>query len=234
MAQLKLNVSLTLFIVGFLCTLASSHTAYQYLMFVTQWPKSVCYSMSVPCSKTPPIVFTVHGLWPSNYTGSTLTCSGAPFDEPLMNQPQQAALKAHLEQHSWPDVLQGNHMGFWRHEWSAHGSCSDNVFAQTEYFKWCDEMWKEKPINEILGRSSIVPGRNKYYSRPDIENAIRANTSHTPDIRCTLVSGTYMLFEVVICVDYYGKNIVDCVVRSKTPAMKTFCPPSNPSILYPN
>ncbi|PRQ25741.1 putative ribonuclease T2 [Rosa chinensis] len=45
----------------------------------------------------------------------------------------QTVLKANLDQHSWSDVEKGNHIGFWKHEWQAHGQCLDTVFPVSTY-----------------------------------------------------------------------------------------------------
>ena len=125
----------------------------------------------------------------------------------------QPRLIADLER-SWPDVLRGLHMSFWRHEWNAHGRCCDSVFPQTQYFQWCHNRWGQKVIGNILAQSSIIPGKN--YSLSAIENAIRANTARTPYIRCVTSrkDRSVLLMEVVICYDYRGNNILDCKPKS--------------------
>ena len=79
----NMKVALIVISLALVFVLTSSAGNYQYLLFVQQWPKSVCYDGG--CTKAPPSVFTTHGLWPANYSGATLTCSGAGFNEPLVS-----------------------------------------------------------------------------------------------------------------------------------------------------
>ncbi|KAK9920003.1 hypothetical protein M0R45_028571 [Rubus argutus] len=125
----KPNVAFVLIIactcLALMFSTTSSSTPYQYLLFVQQWSKTVCANQC----KAPSPVFTIHGLWPASYAGPQLSCTGAAFDPAQMNQ--HPVLKANLETKSWPDVIRGQHEGFWKHEWDTHGKCSDNVFPQT-------------------------------------------------------------------------------------------------------
>lgn len=41
---------------------------YQYLQMVYQWPPAFCRRQKPICNPNPPKHFTIHGLWPSNWT----------------------------------------------------------------------------------------------------------------------------------------------------------------------
>jgi hypothetical protein len=57
---------------------------------VHQWPTAFCAERDQdPCIKNgnppPPRIFTIHGLWPSNFSHTPPRCDGALFNETLVH-----------------------------------------------------------------------------------------------------------------------------------------------------
>ena len=52
---------------------------FDYFQMVQQWPPATC--SGVRCYANPPAMFTIHGLWPSNYSNVPLICTGQPFNQ---------------------------------------------------------------------------------------------------------------------------------------------------------
>lgn len=82
---------------------------------------------------------------------------------------------------SWPDVENGKHMEFWKHEWNDHGVCSRNTFGQTQYFQETHMLWS-KPINNLTAilKNVIQPGPLQEFNASDIEGPIKLATGKKP------------------------------------------------------
>ncbi|XP_022945020.1 ribonuclease 1-like isoform X1 [Cucurbita moschata] len=103
--------------------------SFDYFQMVLQWPPATCKTKDVVCYTAPPKMFTIHGLWPSYFSGDMVVCTSKPKLDPTK---QLAPLKTQLEMY-WPDVISGDHETFWKHEWDKHGKCS--LFTQYQYFE---------------------------------------------------------------------------------------------------
>nr|ANE23703.1 S RNase [Prunus dulcis] len=56
--------------------------SYDYFQFVQQWPPVTCRFSTRPRNQHRPLqIFTIHGLWPSNYSNPTMpsNCIGLQF-----------------------------------------------------------------------------------------------------------------------------------------------------------
>ena len=42
---------------------------------VLQWPPATCKTKDVVCYTAPPKMFTIHGLWPSYFSGDMVVCT---------------------------------------------------------------------------------------------------------------------------------------------------------------
>ncbi|XP_073225753.1 ribonuclease S-6-like [Cicer arietinum] len=107
----------------FLLLLSTSYGAYDYYKLAQQWPTTYCRHSSqtimMPCNPNVPIKFTLHGLWPSNHSGSTSSyCSQTKLNNTLIVGNLRTRLIA-----EWPN-LNGGDFKFWSHEWEKHGTCS--------------------------------------------------------------------------------------------------------------
>ncbi|BFG24446.1 hypothetical protein CerSpe_107200 [Prunus speciosa] len=187
--------------------MTSCANPYQYLMFVQQWPKSICRMARCSPSARSLLEFKIHGLWPSNFSVYELkNCTGADLD--LIEMKNNKSLQSELVK-SWPDVKDNDHMKFWGSQYKKHGKCSDNTFPQLEYFIVSNQMWKNYNISKMFEsypKSPIVPGAKKKYSISDLLAAIKHVTKFDPNIRCK----NSILSEVVICFNSRGRDVIDC------------------------
>ena len=64
-----------------LCPL-TINSSFQYLTFVQQWPKGYCTVNPSRCQRIPlPTVFTIHGLWPGNFTKILQICTTTSYTQ---------------------------------------------------------------------------------------------------------------------------------------------------------
>nr|CBD77385.1 putative relic S-RNase [Coffea canephora] len=147
-----------------LCPL-TINSSFQYLTFVQQWPKGYCTTNPSRCQRNPlPTVFTVHGLWPGNFTKILQNCTKTAYT-PLQNF--QDWNNRNLR---WPDLanpsptMQNFHQprfqSFWKHEWTKHGTCSENMYPQATYFSRTIQLSQGHNILNYLATGNISPGSN--------------------------------------------------------------------------
>nr|WRO64822.1 self-incompatibility RNase [Prunus salicina] len=206
MAILKSTLAFLVLAFAFFFCYVMSSGSYDYFQFVQQWPPTNCKFRK--CSKPRPLQrFTIHGLWPSNYSNPTKpsNCTGLQFEARKVYPQLQSDLKI-----SWPDVESGNHTKFWEDEWNKHGKCSEQTLNQRQYFERSHAMWTSFNITEILINASIVPHPTKTWSYSDIIAPIKTATGRTPLLRCKLDKKTQLLHEVVFCYEYKAKKQIDC------------------------
>nr|ADZ74121.1 self-incompatibility associated ribonuclease S1 [Prunus pseudocerasus] len=192
----------------FLCFIMSTGS-YVYFQFVQQWPPTNCrVRIKRPCSNPRPLqYFTIHGLWPSNYSNPTKpsNCNGSQFDTRKVSPKMRIKLKK-----SWPDVESGNDTRFWKDEWNKHGTCSEERLNQMQYFERSHDMWLSYNITEILKNASIVPHPTQTWTYSDIVSPIKTATGRTPTLRCKQDKKTQLLHEVVFCYEYNALKQIDC------------------------
>nr|WRO64817.1 self-incompatibility RNase [Prunus salicina] len=222
MAMLKLSLAfLVLAFAFFLCFIMSTGDgSYDYFQFVQQWPPTNC-RVRTKCSNPRPLqIFTIHGLWPSNYSNPTMpsNCIGSQFNESKLYPHLRSKLKR-----SWPDVESGNDANFWGREWNKHGKCSEQTLNLMQYFQRSHEMWYSFNITGILKNASIVPSPNQTWTYTDIVSALKTRTKRTPLLRCKAKSQPknqaksqpksqvpQLLHEVVLCYEYKALKLIDC------------------------
>ncbi|KAJ6322439.1 hypothetical protein OIU77_012311 [Salix suchowensis] len=117
-------------------------------------------------------------------------------------------------QKNWPTLAcpSGNGVGFWTHEWEKHGTCSESVLDQHGYFQAALGLQKQVNLLQALTSAGINPdGRS--YSLSNIKSAIQETVGFTPWIECnTDTSGNSQLYQIYLCVDTTGKNLIECPV----------------------
>nr|BAJ41469.1 S-ribonuclease 4 [Prunus persica] len=210
MAMLKPSLAfLVLAFAFFLCFIMSTGS-YVYFQFVQQWPPTTCRLSSKSSNQHRPLQrFTIHGLWPSNYSNPTKpsNCNGSRFNFTKVYPQLRTKLKK-----SWPDVESGNDTKFWESEWNKHGTCSEQTLNQMQYFEVSHDMWRSYNITEILKNASIIPSATKKWSYSDIVAPIKAATKRTPLLRCKQEKKTQLLHlhEVVFCYEYNALKQIDC------------------------
>nr|AAL35959.2 RNase [Prunus dulcis]ABU94954.1 S-RNase [Prunus dulcis] len=213
----------------FLCFIMSTSGdgSYVYLQFVQQWPPTTCRFSGKPSNNRRPLpIFTIHGIWPSNYSNPRMrsNCTGSQFKKILSPR-----LRSKLER-AWPDVESGNDTKFWEDEWNKHGKCSEQTLNQMQYFERSHQMWSSFNITNILEKASIVPNATQTWTYSDILSPIKAATQRIPLLRCKgnpqrqaksqpknrgksqpkSQATTQLLHEVVLCYEYNALKLIDC------------------------
>nr|AJP09159.1 S12 S-RNase [Prunus tenella] len=202
MGMLKSSLAfLVLAFAFFLCFIMSTGS-YVYFQFVQQWPPTTCRLSSKPSNQHRPLQrFTIHGLWPSNYSNprKPSNCNGSPH--------MRSKLKI-----SWPDVESGNDTRFWEGEWNKHGTCSEERLNQMQYFERSHDIWMSYNITKILKNASIIPSATQKWTYSDIVSPIKTATGRTPLLRCKQDKKTQLLHlhEVVFCFEYNALKQIDC------------------------
>nr|ACU25553.1 self-incompatibility associated ribonuclease S2 [Prunus pseudocerasus] len=212
MGMLKSSLAFLVLAFAFFFCYVMSSGSYDYFQFVQQWPPTNCKVRGKPCSKPRPLqYFTIHGLWPSNYSNPTMpsNCNGLKFEDRKVYPQLRSKLKR-----SWPDVESGNDTKFWESEWNKHGRCSEQTLNQMQYFEGSHDMWKSFNITNILKNASIIPNATQTWSYSDIASPIKAATKRTPLLRCKRdpkhPNKPQLLHEVVFCYDYNAIKQIDC------------------------
>ncbi|CDP00337.1 unnamed protein product [Coffea canephora] len=214
--QFKSLVFLHLFLLqclSYIC-LVQSH---DFFFVVQMWPGSYCDTKRVSCcyrAAGKPTDFTIHGLWPHfNNNSIPQDCNRKnPF-----NKAKVSDLTTKLEK-TWPTFKCGRKSSsakFWSHEWTKHGTCSEDVLDQHAYFKAALNIKDKVNLLEILKNAGIQPD-GKFYKLDDIKEAIKAGTGYNPVIECnTDASGNIQLYQVYLCVDSAGSSLIECPVTLK-------------------
>nr|ABG49099.1 S13-RNase [Pyrus pyrifolia] len=189
---------------------SSSTVGFDYFQFTQQYQPAACNSNPTPCKDPPAKLFTVHGLWPSNWNlPDPIFCKNTTIT------PQQIGhIEAQLEI-IWPNVLnRTDHVGFWEREWLKHGTCGyPTIRDDMHYLKTVIKMYitQKQNVSAILSKAMIQPnGQNR--SLVDIENAIRSGTNNTkPKFKCQKNTRTTTeLVEVTLCSDRDLTKFINC------------------------
>nr|Q38717.1 RecName: Full=Ribonuclease S-4; AltName: Full=S4-RNase; AltName: Full=Stylar glycoprotein 4; Flags: Precursor [Antirrhinum hispanicum]CAA65320.1 S4-RNase [Antirrhinum hispanicum] len=177
-----------------------------YLKLVLQWPKSFCLINSRKCQRNPlPSNFTIHGLWPDNYTRQApQSCTTNNFQRFTDTDIEQRM------EESWPDLKQQSIAGlsynFWQDQWRKHGSCCFPPHESEIYFLKALELKDRLDVLTILENNNFNPGTPQPFSVLRVFNTISRAIGKTPILKC---AQSY-LKEVVICVDNNGASVVHC------------------------
>ncbi|WVY95908.1 hypothetical protein V8G54_028059 [Vigna mungo] len=142
---LKLFFILSLFFSG-------SAVGFQYWKMAQNWPRGFCKYNTCDASKTKPLKFTIHGLWPSDY-GKQQPEFCSVNNRSSVNLTKELVVKLNQD---WPSYDALTNTEFWSHEWRKHGSCS--LLSQIDYFKLALEIYAKNDIQQILGNSNISSG----------------------------------------------------------------------------
>ncbi|XP_010527909.1 PREDICTED: ribonuclease 1 [Tarenaya hassleriana] len=214
----RVNASLVfILIVIFPCASVLSASAdFDFFYFVQQWPGSYCDTKKSCCYPTtgkPAADFGIHGLWP-NYEDGTYPSNcddNSPFDKSTISD-----LISNMRK-SWPTLAcpSGTGEAFWEHEWEKHGTCSESVLDQHDYFKTTLGLKQQTNILQALKTAGINPDGGSY-SLESIKDAIKEGTGFDPWIECnTDESGNTQLYQVYLCVDRSGSKLIECPVKPR-------------------
>ncbi|KAL0555525.1 hypothetical protein IC582_009473 [Cucumis melo] len=192
-------LSLLLFVNGY---------PFDFFQLVEQWGPNTCND-GTQCHAQPQPEFTIHGLWPSNFSNARLFCA----TRKLFDYGQISLLQGDLVQY-WPDVINGNNRRFWSNEWKKHGACIDPPFNITQYFELSLDHHRTydllKILNGVWHRNRQMP--NNGLAPKDILNPIFNAINKTAGIRCNKngITKKLQLHEIVLCFDNNGTTLIDC------------------------
>nr|AWL24805.1 S-RNase [Malus domestica] len=201
---------------------SSPTVGYDYFQFTLQYQPAVCNSNGTPCKDPPDKLFTVHGLWPSNFLG--------PDPEYCKNKTLDSRKIANLTAQLniiWPNVYdRTDNIGFWSRQWEKHGICgSPAIKNDIHYFETVIKMYitEKQNVSEILLKAKIKP-EGKKWTRKRIVDAIRNGTdSKRPKLKCQKNTRMTELVEVTLCRDYDLTHFIDCPNLIE-PGSPYFCP----------
>ncbi|KAK2636203.1 hypothetical protein Ddye_030995 [Dipteronia dyeriana] len=196
--------------------LCASEDNFDFFYFVQQWPGSYCdtkQSCCYPKTGKPAADFGIHGLWP-NYKDGSYPSNCDP--DSVFDKSQISDLMSKLQK-SWPTLACPSNEGFkfWSHEWIKHGTCSESVFDQHEYFEAGLKLKDKLNLLQILNNAGIKPD-DKFYKLESIRDAIKEATGFTPGIHCNVDSShNNQLLEIYTCVDTSGTEFIECPLLPK-------------------
>lgn len=159
---------------------------FDFYLFVQQWPATQSAQQWPEGANTSD--FSIHGAWPSR-TGSDASsypckCTTETFDESKVSSIMQEMTAR------WSSYG-GENKEFWSHEWSKHGTCSQNR-TQLSYFQQALNIREEAKILSTLAAANIVPSDSATYTLEDLETALGKDAIYG----CT----SSKLSEVALCV----------------------------------
>ncbi|KAK3025750.1 hypothetical protein RJ639_040442 [Escallonia herrerae] len=188
--------------------------AFDFFKLVQQWPPTFCklHRCPRPIIKT----FTIHGLWPDNYTTFLDSCTGNSF-----HMFKNTAFVQNLTVR-WPNLdYYSNNRRFWSHEWEKHGTCSENLYPQEAYFNLTMQLYDRLNLLEVFAKSNISPGASGNQLLSRLNNSLVAYTGKIPDFKCRPgPSTTTLIIEVVTCYNSSG-TAIDCPVSQLSNSCKT-------------
>ncbi|GAV76166.1 Ribonuclease_T2 domain-containing protein [Cephalotus follicularis] len=208
----KGSLLIKLLIIQYLSSLFVAQN-FDFFYFVQQWPGSYCDTSQGCCyppTGKPASDFGIHGLWPNNNDGSYP--SNCDPNNPF-NQSEVSDLMSSLET-NWPSLAcpSSDGISFWTHEWDKHGTCSESVLDEHDYFQAALNLKSKTNLLQALASAGINPN-GESYNLSDIINAINQSDGFTPSIECNDdESGNNQLYQVYMCVDTSGSNLIECSV----------------------
>ncbi|XP_054810491.1 ribonuclease 1-like [Prosopis cineraria] len=209
----KVSISIQLLLLlQYLSDLSVSQD-FDFFYFVLQWPGSYCdtqRSCCYPTSGKPEVDFGIHGLWP-NYNDGSYPSNCDPNNP--FNQSEVSDLISSLER-NWATLAcpSGNGIQFWTHEWDKHGTCSESLLHQHDYFASALNLKQHANVLQALSNAGIEADGGSY-SLSNIKDAIKESTGFAPFIECNQdSSGNSQLYQVYLCVDTSASNFIDCTV----------------------
>ncbi|CDP00338.1 unnamed protein product [Coffea canephora] len=194
--QFSSLISFHLLVLQCLCYLCIVQS-HDFLFFVQMWPGAYCDTKRTCCypAAGKPTDFTIHRLWP--------VFNNVTF-------PEDCNPNSHYN-----ETKKSTTTKFWTHEWTKHGTCALPVLDQHGYFAAALSIKDKVNILQVLKNAGIQPD-GTLYKLDDIKEAIKAGTGYIPVIECnTNASGNIQLYQVYLCVDAAGSDLIECPVTLK-------------------
>ncbi|KAK4371047.1 hypothetical protein RND71_010522 [Anisodus tanguticus] len=107
-------------------------------------------------------------------------------------------------QKNWPTLSCASNNGtrFWSHDWKKHGTFSLSVMDMHSYFEAALTLKEKVNLLQILKDAGNIT-----------LEAIEKGIGHTAGVECNIdLSGNSQLFEVYMCVDKSGLELIDCPI----------------------
>ncbi|GMH01724.1 hypothetical protein Nepgr_003563 [Nepenthes gracilis] len=195
----------------------SNDKDFDFFYFVQQWPGAYCdankHHCCYPKSGKPAADFGIHGLWPNYEDGSyPSNCdTDNSFDESEIQDLEGKLIR------EWPSLScpSSDGLKFWSHEWNKHGTCSESFLNQRGYFQAALNLKEKTNLLQTLRDAGIEPN-DEFYNLEDVKQAIQEGTGYEPWIECNQdEEGNSQLYQVYMCVDTSGKNLIQCPVRPR-------------------
>lgn len=215
--------------------------AFDYFTFSLQWPVTFCRLNIARCSlSSVPDIWTIHGLWPSNFTGANPRKCSDMFD--VSQIPKDVITNMNQ---IWPNLIKNaTNEQLWSTQWKVHGSCAQSVPGVQnikEYFTKATKLANLYNIKEILEISQITEGNN--YTIASIQKAMIHGTNRISSVIVSKAPcALNWLFEIRICFDkQFGiincPNVTNSTLNLNYPskglqsaqALRCFSPPTGKS-----
>ncbi|XP_070047879.1 ribonuclease S-7-like [Nicotiana tomentosiformis] len=170
-----------------------SQPDYHVMKYVLQWPPTFCRILGNTCKTDAQQQFLIHGLWPANGRGESLTsrlCAPRSVQDRIVKNVVRTHVLAdpNLEEaleKVWPNLLAGTNEHLWKYEWRTHGFQSSETIQATDYFNAATR------ITTALYK--LVGNNNNVY------------------ISCKLnIARNIFLHEIYLCSDKMLHNFVSC------------------------
>jgi ribonuclease I len=155
-----ITLSVFLFLSSFLST-----RAYDFLRWPFNGPwQSVLWKLREKstwseCQSYLPPLFTIHGLWPSNFCGKHPNNCGS-FDKTKITRTLRSELQ--LLRPYYRRAAYRSQEYFWNSEYSKHGSCTTQYFTHEEYFEDAIALVKAHNVTRLLEQHGIIVSPNMY------------------------------------------------------------------------
>nr|BAA76513.1 SB1-ribonuclease precursor [Petunia x hybrida]CAB66089.1 Sv-ribonuclease precursor [Petunia x hybrida] len=175
---------------------------FEYMQLVLTWPPAFCHIKR--CRRTPNN-FTIHGLWPDNYSTMLNFCTDDEFVKFTDDDKKDKLDKR------WPDLITDEAdckgtQDFWKREYEKHGTCCLSSYNQEQYFELAMVLKDRFDLVKSFRNHGIIPG-TAGHTVQKINNTVKAITQGFPNLACTKA---LELKEIGICFDRTGKNVINC------------------------
>mmetsp|Transcript_11299 Transcript_11299/g.12414 ORF Transcript_11299/g.12414 Transcript_11299/m.12414 type:complete len:245 (-) Transcript_11299:281-1015(-) len=197
-------------------TLKSSNDDYDHYTFAVQWPAGICKSSTCNDSALARIKtfsnFTIHGLWPSNWSGSNpYYCDDYSVNWNRVNDDLIPVLDT-----TWVTLYGSwNDNDFRNYEWKKHGSCahgselldSPGNYAPSDFFETALSLHEYLDIYNRLKSHGVQAGGR--ILGEDLVNAFKNGLGGQPQIQADWKDGKLYFTQVYICLSRYFE-VIDC------------------------
>lgn len=198
---------------------------FQYYQFVVAFGKGVCYKNILCKQQNPleyPVGWTIHGLWPSNYSSTInkgVSCSKNALDNNVHINMQN--LDAHMVEQLlrlWPNLYKGKtDVDLWTNEYEKHGTClqPDPAYNEAMYFGKALVLFELYDVLDTLEGNHIHPGQVNIAADIILTALKNIVGEKKPCITCREIKNEVpVLTQITICLDLELENIVDCEEES--------------------